>query len=54
MSAVKRRKKPCEVKYKNCGRMWAVSIYQPIPKSGYICPTCAGKPKAGGGKAWKA
>ena len=26
-----------------CGEMWNVSIYQSIPKTGYICPACTKK-----------
>ena len=26
-----------------CGEMWNVSIYQSIPKTGYICPVCTKK-----------
>jgi hypothetical protein len=30
-----------------CGLVWNVSIYQPIPPTGYICPHCASRLRAG-------
>lgn len=26
-----------------CGRLWGISLYQRIPKGGYVCPRCAYK-----------
>lgn len=23
-----------------CGRMWGISLYQAIPRAGYLCPGC--------------
>lgn len=30
-----------------CGLHWNVSIYQKIPRSGYICPHCESRLRAG-------
>lgn len=30
-----------------CGHLWNISIYQKIPRSGYICPYCESKLKRG-------
>jgi hypothetical protein len=37
------------VKFKcvGCGLYWNVSIYQQIPRGGYICPHCESRLRAG-------
>lgn len=34
-------------KYVGCGLHWNVSIYQKIPRTGYICPRCDSRLRAG-------
>ena len=35
------------IKCVGCGLHWNVSIYQKIPHSGYICPHCESRLRAG-------
>ena len=35
------------IKCVGCGLHWNVSIYQKIPRSGYICPHCESRLRAG-------
>ena len=34
-------------KCNGCGLQWNISIYQRIPKTGYICPHCDSRLRAG-------
>lgn len=39
--------KPRYISCVGCGTEWNVSIYQKIPRTGYICPHCESKLRAG-------
>lgn len=42
-----RRWRPMTAKCVGCGLDWNVSIYQKIPRTGYICPHCESRLRAG-------
>lgn len=42
-----RRWRPTTAKCVGCGLDWNVSIYQKIPRTGYICPHCESRLRAG-------
>lgn len=42
-----RRRRPMTAKCVGCGLDWNVSIYQKIPRTGYICPHCESRLRAG-------
>lgn len=42
-----KRWRPMTAKCVGCGLDWNVSIYQKIPRTGYICPHCESRLRAG-------
>ena len=42
-----RRWRPMTAKCVGCGLDWNVSVYQKIPRTGYICPHCESRLRAG-------